>query len=71
MHYYLNPAKNTITRAEVFEAYNPIFDVPTTGTLVGDFFYFAANPQLDKRKEDGSMPSLGELQDIHIVRLKL
>jgi hypothetical protein len=71
MRYYLNPAKNTIARAEVLEAYNPIFDVPTTGTLVGDFFYFAANPQLDKRKEDGSMPSLGELQDIHIVRLKL
>jgi hypothetical protein len=71
LRYYLNPAKNTITRAEVLEAYNPIFDVPTTGTLVGDFFYFAANPQLDKRKEDGSMPSLGELQDIHIVRLKL
>jgi hypothetical protein len=71
MRYYLNLSRNTIARAEVLEAYNPIFDVPTTGTLVGDFLYFAANPQLDKRKEDGSMPPPGVLQDIHIVKLKL
>ena len=71
MRYYLNPARNGISRAEVLEAYNPIFDVPTTGTLVGDVLYFAANPQLDKRKEDGSMPALNELEDIHIVKLKL
>jgi hypothetical protein len=71
IRYYLNPDRNTIERAEVLEAYNPIFDVPTTGTLVGDFLYFAANPQIDKRREDGSMPPANELQDIHIVKLKL
>jgi hypothetical protein len=71
MRYYLNPAMNTIERAEVLEAYNPTCDVPTTGTLVGDFLYFAANPQFDKRREDGSMPPPGELQDICIVKLKL
>lgn len=71
MRYSLNPAMNTIERAEVLEAYNPIFDVPTTGTLVGDFLYFAANPQFDKRKEDGSMPPPELLDDIHIVKLKL
>jgi hypothetical protein len=71
MRYYLNPERNTVERAEVLEAYNPIFDVPTTGTLVGDFLYFAANPQIDKRREDGSMPPPNELKDIHIVKLKL
>jgi hypothetical protein len=71
MRYYLNPARNTIKRAEVLEAYNPIFDVPTTGTLVGNFLYFAANPQIDKRREDGSMPPLNQLQDIYIVKLRL
>jgi hypothetical protein len=71
MRYYLNPAMNTIERAEVREAYNPILDVPTTGTLVGDFLYFAANPQFNNGREDGSMPPPGELQDIRIVKLKL
>jgi hypothetical protein len=71
MRYYLNPAGSTIERAEVLETYNPIFDVPTTGTLVGDFLYFAANPQLDKRGENGSMPPPSKLQDIRLVKLKL
>jgi sugar lactone lactonase YvrE len=71
MRYYLSPDKNTITRAEVLEAYNPIFDVPTTGALVGDSLFFTANPQFDKRKEDGSMPPPSELQDIYVVQLKL
>jgi hypothetical protein len=39
--------------------------------LVGDFLYFAANPQLDKRRENGSMLPPSELQDIRIVKLKL
>jgi hypothetical protein len=71
MRYYLNLARNTIQRAEVLEAYNPIFDVPTTGAKVGDSLFFAANSQLDKRKQDGSTSSQSELQEIHIVRLKL
>jgi len=71
MRYYLNPARNTIERAEVLEAYNPIFDGPTTGTLVGDFLYFVANPQIEKQREDGSVPPPSKFQDIYIVRLKL
>ena len=71
MRYYLNLARNTIQRAEVLEAYNPIFDVPTTGAVVGDSLFFAANTQLDKRKEDGSTSVHSELQNIHVVRLKL
>ena len=67
------PAGFTIRSSScmVLEANNPIFDVPTTGTLVGDFLYFAANPQIDKRREDSSMPPPNELQDIQIVKLKL
>ena len=71
IRYYLSPDRKAITRAEVLEAYNPIFDVPTTGALVGDSLFFAANPQFDQRKEDGSMPPPSELQDIHVVQLKL
>jgi len=31
-----------------------------SSTLVGDSLFFAANPQLDKRKQDGSTPSHSE-----------
>jgi sugar lactone lactonase YvrE len=38
MRYYLNPTMNRIERGEVLESYNPLFEVPTTGTLVDDSF---------------------------------
>jgi sugar lactone lactonase YvrE len=73
MRYVLNPAMDTIERAEVLEAYNPGFEVPTTGTLVDGALYFMANPQVDKLKGEGtgSMPPPNELQDIRLVRLNL
>jgi hypothetical protein len=71
MRYYLDPARNGISRAEVLEAYNPIFDVPTTGALVGKQFYFLANSQLDKRDDEGTMPTLTKLQNIYMLKLKL
>jgi DNA-binding beta-propeller fold protein YncE len=71
MRYYLNSSMDTIERAEVLEAYNPLFEIPTTGTLVDDSLYFMANPQIDKEKKDGSMPPPNELQDIRILKLKL
>jgi hypothetical protein len=73
MRYVLNPAMDSIERAEVLEAYNPGFEVPTTGTLVDGALYFMANPQVDKLKGEGtgSMPPPNELQDIRLVRLNL
>jgi len=71
MRYVLNPKMDTITRAEVLEAYNPLFDVPTTGTIVGDSLYFVANTQLEKRNQQGAMPPVEQLHDIELVKLKL
>jgi hypothetical protein len=71
MRYILNGGLDTIVKAEVLETYNPLFDVPTTGTLVGDSLYFMANTQLEKRRPDNSMPPASELQDIRILKLQL
>jgi hypothetical protein len=63
---------NAITRAEVLETYNPLFDIPTTGTIVSDSLYFMGNTQIDKMKgEHGAMPPPSELSDIRILKLKL
>ena len=69
MRYYLNPAMDTIIRAQVLEAYNPSFDIPTTGTLVGDFLHFMANTQIEKR--DTKNTSQDFWQDIKVVKLNL
>lgn len=71
MRYYLNPAMDAIQRAEVLESYNPVFEVPTTGTLVDDALYFVANTQVDKLKAHGVMPPASQLLDIVVVKLKL
>jgi hypothetical protein len=72
VRYVLNAQMNAITRAEVLETYNPLFDIPTTGTIVGDSLYFMGNTQIDKMKgENGAMPPLSELNDIQILKLKL
>jgi hypothetical protein len=71
VRYVLNPQLDTITRAEVLETYNPLFEIPTTGTIVGDSLYFMANTQLDKMKPHDTMPPPSELSDIRILKLKL
>jgi hypothetical protein len=53
----------------VLEAYNPSFDIPTTGTLVGDFLYFMANTQIEKRDIKNTSPDFW--QDIKVVKLNL
>jgi hypothetical protein len=72
VRYVLNAQMNAITRAEVLETYNPLFDIPTTGTIVSDSLYFMGNTQIDKMKgEHGAMPPPSELSDIRILKLKL
>jgi hypothetical protein len=71
VRYFLNPRLDSIARAEVLEAYNPLFEVPTTGTLVDDVLFFMANTQIDKMKPHDQMPPIAELNDIRILKLKL
>jgi len=71
VRYFLNPRLDAITRAEVLETYNPLFEVPTTGTLVDGTLFFMANTQIDKMKPHDQMPPIAELNDIRILKLKL
>jgi hypothetical protein len=71
VRYFLNPQMDTIIRAEVLETYNPLFEAPTTGTIVTDSLYFMGNTQIEKMKPHDSMPPPSELSDIRILKLKL
>ena len=46
VRYHLDPAGSHVTRTDVIEPNSPQFAQPTTGTIVGDDFYFIANAQL-------------------------
>ena len=68
--FFLNPALDRVDRAEVLERGNPLFDVPTTGAVAGDTFYFIANSQLRYYGAKGIVEG-ANLRPISILKLKL
>jgi hypothetical protein len=71
VRYNLNSAMDTITSAQVLEAYSPQLELPTTGTLAGDSLLFMGNTQIDREGPHHIMPPPSELSDVRILRLKL
>lgn len=67
----LDPALTRITRGEILETYNPLFENPTTGCLDGDSLLFMANTQLHKWAPGKPLPPASELRDIRIQRIIL
>jgi len=66
-------AKNRIEvdQARVIESGNLFFELPTTGAIVGDTFFYIANSQLLKFNEDGTIFPAGKLNEIVILKSKL
>ncbi|HWR34541.1 MAG TPA: SMP-30/gluconolactonase/LRE family protein [Clostridia bacterium] len=66
--FYLNASGDAIVSAEVLESRNPLFDIPTTGSIVGDDFYLLANAQLSKlNKGEIAAPT----NETKILRIRL
>jgi len=55
---------------EILEANNPALDMPTTGVVVGDEFYYIANAALSAFREDGTLAP-ERLKDIIIMNTAL
>jgi hypothetical protein len=68
---FLNADLTTVERVEVLDQNNPLFNIPTTGTIVGDEFYFIGNSQLDRLKDDGTLSAPEKLEAVRILKLKL
>lgn len=52
---YLNAQLTRVGRLEVLDANNPLFDIPTTGSIVVNEFYFIGNSQMDKLNDNGTI----------------
>jgi DNA-binding beta-propeller fold protein YncE len=71
MQFELNNEMNTVVQATILESGNPLFNVPTTGVIVGDELYFIANSQLRSFNADGTIFSEDKLQPTIILKLSL
>ena len=68
--YQLNAAYDRIESARVLIADHPLFDIPTTGVLVDDWFYFVANSQMSNLEKDKIIDPT-KLKDVLIMKIKL
>lgn len=63
--------RGRILDVRALETAHPAFDLPTTGAVVGDSFYYIANSQLDHLDASGHLLRTEELAEPVILRLQL
>jgi hypothetical protein len=69
--FYLNEDQDEIVRSQALEAYHPLFNLPTTGVILGNHFYYIANSQIREYDNEGNLSPLSELEEIKILKVKL
>lgn len=69
--FYLNDERNKVTKQEILESNNELFDTPTTGVIVGKSFYLIANAQLGKIDDDGKVAPTDQLNTTKILEIKI
>ena len=71
VRFYLNDNSDGISGAEIIEMNNQYFQEPTTGTIVGDEFYYIANSQLGSYDIDGRLFPTEKLNNVVILKAEL
>lgn len=67
----LNKSMDAVVKATVLESQNPLYNIPTTGTIVDDEFYFIANSQLQNFDSSGAIFPEAKMQPTYILKLNL
>lgn len=68
--FYLNEEGDSVVRADILEMNNPELNVPTTGTIAGDTFYYIANCNFGAFNPDGSLIE-EKLEPVRIFKIPL
>ena len=68
--YQLNATFDKIESARVLVADHPHFDIPTTGVIVDNWFYFIANSQMGNLDKDKIIDA-SKLKEVLIMKIKL
>ncbi|MFA6469650.1 MAG: hypothetical protein WCW35_12185 [Bacteroidota bacterium] len=71
MKFELSKQMDAVIKATVLESQNPLYNIPTTGTIVDDEFYLIANSQLKNFDAQGTIFPQEKLQPTYILKLKL
>ncbi|MEW6195031.1 MAG: SMP-30/gluconolactonase/LRE family protein [Bacteroidota bacterium] len=69
--FFLNDTFEEVIDYKILESYNPIFNIPTTGAIAKDNFYFIANSQLGSFDAGGKIFPTEKLNPVKILKLSL
>jgi hypothetical protein len=67
----LGPSGDRVTGLRVLERGNPLFEIPTTGAVAGDAYYFMANTQLRALGPGGVVKEPEKRKPVVILKLDL
>ena len=67
----LSASGDRVTAGRVLERGNPLFEIPTTGAVAGDVYYYLANSQLSALGPGGVVKEPEKRRPVVILRLDL
>jgi len=67
----LDESYSRVVSTEIVVDNHPLFDIPTTGVIVSDFFYCVANGQYRAVQKDGSLLPLDQMNEPAILKVPL
>jgi DNA-binding beta-propeller fold protein YncE len=71
VRFYLDKSGQQITRTEVLQSFHPDFNIPTTGVIVANEFYYISNSQLRNLQPDGTLTQPETLKKPLIKKIKV
>jgi len=69
--YYLDENQDSIASVNVIESSNPYFEIPTTGEIAGNEYYYIANAQLRRFDENDVIFPDEKLDSVYILKTTL
>jgi sugar lactone lactonase YvrE len=70
--FFLVESGDEITRCEIIEANNPLFErLPTTGVIVGNTFHYMANTQIRSFNPGGTIFPMDQLEEVVVLKYVL
>jgi len=71
VRFHLNENYTGVEKMTVLDSYHPLYNIPTTGVIVEDEFYYIANSQMGSFTPDNKIFPMEKLNEVIILKVSL
>ena len=71
VRFFLNKNLDRVEKVSILDSHHPLYNIPTTGVIVGDDFYYIANSQMGNFTPDNTLYPLDKLEEVIILKNRL